>query len=254
MGKALDEYRYNDSELIRLLSFEPINGDMESTLVSLDTNELGKYSLGLGGDGTQFNIMLVNKSAVKERQTNLVVLDPGHGGKDTGARGTQIDEKDVNLEIALRIGDILKNRGIDVEYTRTTDITVGLEERAQIANVLNASLFVSIHNNANTDRSKNGTETYYYAPIDNPNLFMQKEERQRLATNIQTGMINQLRRVDRGIKQDNFSVLRNTEIPSALAEICFISNPDEQALLMQTQYKDQAAQAIAGGILQYLGR
>ena len=254
MGKARDEYKYNDSELIKLLSFEPISGDIESTLVTLDTNEMGKYSLGLGGDGTQFNIMLVDKSAVQERHNNLVVLDPGHGGKDTGARGTKIDEKDVNLEIALKVGDILKSRGIDVEYTRTTDITVALEERAQIANVLNAGLFVSIHNNSTTDRSKNGTETYFYAPTDDPNLFMQKEERQRLATNIQTGLINQLRRADRGVKQSNFSVLRNTEMPSALTEICFISNPDEQALLMQTQYKDQAAQAIAGGILQYLGK
>ncbi|MGI5881099.1 MAG: N-acetylmuramoyl-L-alanine amidase [Syntrophomonadaceae bacterium] len=254
MGKAKKEYTYTDSELINSVSFEPISGDIESTLVTLDTNEMGKYSLGMGGDGTQFNIMLVDKSAVKERRYNLVVLDPGHGGKDTGARGTKIDERDVNLEIALKVGDILTSQGVVVEYTRKTDITVGLEERAQIANVLNAGVFVSIHNNANTDRSKHGTETYYYAPADTPNLFMQKEDRERLAKCIQTQMINRLGRVDRGVKHGNYSVLRNTEMPSALAEICFISNPDEQALLMQTQYKDQAAQAIAGGILQYLGK
>ncbi len=253
-GKARKEYTYTDSGLINSVNFQPVSGDTESTLITVDTANLGKYSLGLGGDGTQFNIMLVDKSAIKERRANLVVLDPGHGGNDTGARGTQIDEKDVNLEIALKVGDILTSRGIEVEYTRKTDITVALGERAQIANVLNAGLFVSIHNNANTDRSKNGTETYFYAPTDDPNLFMQKDERQRLATNIQTGLVNRLGRADRGVKQANFSVLRNTEMPSALAEICFISNPDEQDLLMQTQYKDQAAQAIAGGILQYMGK
>lgn len=254
LGNARKEYTYTDSELINSVSFERISGDIESTLITVDTKNLGKYSLGLGGDGTQFNIMLVDKSAVKERRNNLVVLDPGHGGTDTGARGTKIDERDVNLEIALKVGDILTSQGVVVEYTRKTDITVGLEERAQIANVLNAGVFISIHNNGIADRSKHGTETFYYAPADTPNLFMQKEDRERLAKCIQTQMINRLGRANRGVKHGNYSVLRNTQMPSALAEICFISNPDEQDLLMQTQYKDQAAQAIAGGILQYMGK
>jgi N-acetylmuramoyl-L-alanine amidase len=83
---------------------------------------------------------------------------------------------------------------------------------------------------------------------------MQKDERQRLANEIHKRLIQNLRRTDRGVKQSNFSVLRNTQMPSALAEICFISNPDEQSQAMKTSFQEQAAQAIADGILAYMGK
>jgi len=252
LGKADDKYTFRDSELIDSVRFE---ADKDNTLITVNTSDLGKYSLGLGGSqGNEFNIMLVNKSAVKSRQDNLVVIDPGHGGKDTGARGSQVDEKELNLQVALMVGDILKENGVDVEYTRDGDSTVDLEKRSEIANDLNAGLFVSIHHNSTTTSDKAGTETYFYAPPENPTLFMQKDERQKLASEIHKRLIKNLRRTDRGVKQANFSVLRNTQMPSVLAEICFISNPEEQNLAMKKTFQELAAQAIADGILAYMGK
>jgi N-acetylmuramoyl-L-alanine amidase len=252
MGKARDEYTFKDSELIDSVSFVTKG---ESTLITINTTDLGKYSLGLGGSqGNELNIMMVNKSAIKARQENLVVIDPGHGGNDTGARGTKVDEKELNLQVALMVGEILKKNGVDVEYTRDGDSTVGLETRAEIANALNAGLFVSIHHNSTTTSDKAGTETYYYAPPERPDLFMQKDERQKLATEIHKRLISNLRRTDRGVKQANFSVLRNTQMPSVLCEICFISNPEEQNLAMKNTFQELAARAIADGILAYMGK
>jgi N-acetylmuramoyl-L-alanine amidase len=251
-GKAKNKYPFKDSELIDSVEFET---EKDSTLITVNTTELGKYSLGLGGSqGNEFNIMLVNKSAVKARQDNLVVIDPGHGGNDTGARGTKVDEKELNLQVSLMVGEILKKNGVDVEYTRDGDSTVGLEARAEIANALNAGLFVSIHHNSTTTSDKAGTETYYYAPPERPDLFMQKDERQKLANEIHKRLISNLRRTDRGVKQANFSVLRNTQMPSVLCEICFISNPEEQNLAMKNTFQELAAQAIADGILAYMGK
>lgn len=252
LGAADDEYSFRDSDLIDSVSLSK-SGDT-ALLITVNTDDLGKYSLGLGGSaGNELNIMLVDRSAVKPRRENLVVLDPGHGGTDPGACGSLVHEKKLNLELALMVGEILKDKGVDVEYTRETDLSVGLEERSRIANNLNAALFVSIHHNGEAP-DKQGTETFFYAPPENPDLFMQRDERQRLAAAIHQRLINNLRRTDRGVKQSNYSVLRNTQMPSALAEICFITNPEEQNLAMQQNFKELAAQAIAGGILQYMGK
>lgn len=182
----------------------------------------------------------------------IVVLDAGHGGTDTGARGSHIDEKDVNLQITLKTGALLQQKGIQVEYTRTDDSYVGLQERSNIANELNAAVFVSIHINSYVTSIPGGTETYFYAPLNDPELSEQRDERTRLAKAIQTELVNSLQRENRGVKEANLSVLRNTMMPSALAEIVFISNPAEEALLQTTAFKDRAAQAIANGILSFM--
>jgi N-acetylmuramoyl-L-alanine amidase len=184
----------------------------------------------------------------------IVVLDAGHGGRDPGARGNQLIEKDVNLEIALKTGELLKQRGIRVEYTRNDDSFIGLEERSNIANNLNATLFVSIHNNANLLSTPNGTETYFYAPQGIPDLFVQRDERARLAKALQNQLVDKLQRKNRGVIEANFSVLRNTYMPSALVEVAFISNPTEEALLQTKDFKDRAAEAIANGILSFLNK
>ena len=98
-----------------------------------------------------------------------------------------------------------------------------------------------------------GTETFFYAPIDKPELYIQKDERSRLATLIQNELISLLARNNRGVKENNLSVLRNTNMPSALAEIAFLTNPEEEQLVQQNDFKDLTAQAIANGILAYLG-
>lgn len=182
----------------------------------------------------------------------IVVLDAGHGGTDTGARGSYLDEKDANLQITLKVGALLQQNGIRVEYTRKDDQYVGLEERSRIANSLNAAVFVSIHMNSYVTPSPGGTETYFYAPSDNSELWAQRDERARLARALQTELVKMLQRQDRGVKEANFSVLRNTQMPSALVEVVFISNPTEEGLLQTTEFTDKAAQAIANGILSFM--
>lgn len=254
LGKARNAYSYgSNSELIKKVTLDKMKGATEGILIQITTNgELGKYIVGQGSDG--LNILLVGKGQIKSRNENLVVLDPGHGGSDTGARGNGVNEKDPNLKIALKVGRLLENRGIEVEYTRTADVYVELEERAAIANRLNAALFVSIHNNSVTDPTSQGTETYYYAPVSNDLLFLQLDERKALATNLQNQLVAKLKRPNRGVKTANFSVLRNTTMPSALVEVVFVSNPEEASLLQQDYFLNLVAEAIAEGIAKTMGK
>jgi len=168
-----------------------------------------------------------------------VVIDPGHGGTESGAIGFGVMEKDINLKIALKVGDILERQGINVEYTRTTDKYLGLAERAEFANKLNAEAFICIHSNSSTSPEPQGTETYYYAPIEDAELFWQKAERANLATSLQNALVRALGRPNRGVKQYQYAVLVRTEMPSALVEVSFLSNPEENALLTSSSYQSK---------------
>ncbi len=259
-GRAQDDYRYN-GPLIKNVTFEEeMRGGDRTTIIRITTDsDLGKYTVGQSTDGRDLNILLVDQGQIKARRDNLVVLDPGHGGKDTGTRGAHINEKDVNLKIALKAGELLRQKGIEVEYTRATDIYLELtkdrDEISEIANRLNPGLFVSIHANGVPGNSAaQGTETYYYAPVDNDLLFLQYEERKSLAENLQRQLVAKLKRPNRGVKQNSYWVLKNTTMPSALVEVAFLSNPEEESLLQQEYFLDLAAQAIAEGIAAYMGK
>ena len=175
----------------------------------------------------------------------LVVLDPGHGGLDGGAGDEELPEKTVNLEIALALAEILRGRGFQVAMTRSDDTFIPLWERAALANALNADLFVSIHNNSASDPAARGTETYYLPKQPN-NLW--------LAQAVQQELVRTLGRRDRGVKSNNFWVLRDAEVPAILVEVSFLSNPEERALLADPEYRRKAAEAIARGIIQYFAR
>lgn len=174
-----------------------------------------------------------------------ICIDPGHGGMDPGAVGpTGLKEKDIVFDIATRLGKILTANGINIKYTRKTDIFVGLSERAAIANKWGADYFVSVHCNAATSRSAGGTETYHYAG---------SAKGKALANCIQTELVNTLKLTNRGIKTANFAVLRETSMPAVLAEVAFISNPAEEKKLADPAFRQKAAEAIARGICKYLG-
>lgn len=237
------------SELINSLHLRNCNGNND-VAISIETANLGKYILA-NSNNSELNIILVKSSAFHPRE-RIVMLDPGHGGSEPGTSGQQLVERDINLEIALKVGEILRQRGIQVKYTRTDDSYVDLETRAAIANGFNAALFVSIHHNGDTSPDPSGSETYFYAPLDEPELFIQKDERSRLAEIIQNELINHLHLKNRGVKEKNFLVLRNTQMPSALAEVAFLTNPAEEQLLQQDDFKNTEAQAIADGIESYL--
>lgn len=255
MGLEQTEYKYSDSTVLKQMSISQSGKLDPLTTLRIATQGVEDYRVFATKDDNSINIVLLGdaQSVIQEPRTNIVVLDAGHGGQDSGAIGFGIQEKDIDLAITLEVGEILQKQGVNVEYTRTDDSYLTLTQRAEFANDLNAALFVSIHNNSATNAEAHGTETYYYAPINDIDLLWQKEERSRLAENIQKQMVNTLGRRDRGVKQDNFTVLVKTKMPSALAEISFLSNSQENALLVTKTYQTKAAQAIANGILEYLG-
>jgi N-acetylmuramoyl-L-alanine amidase len=227
----------------------PANSD--DLLITLNTVDLYKYSFAVSGSNNDLNIILLHKVNTAPRG-GIVFLDAGHGGRDTGARGSLIDEKVINLAVTLKVGALLQQKGIQVEYSRSDDSFVDLAEISNMANKTNAAISVSIHCNANTSSTPGGTETYFYAPLSNPDLFVQRDDRCRLATLLQTELVKNLQRNNRGVKESNLSVLRNSQMPSALIEMAFISNPDEQALLMSEDFQNLAATAIANAVEQYM--
>ena len=182
-----------------------------------------------------------------------VVVDPGHGGTDTGAIGpSYVREKDITLKISLEVARILQANGVNVFMTRTTDVDVygpeatdtqELQARVNVARRHpEADIFVSIHCNAFTNPSARGTGTYYYGHSSRDSL---------LAQSIQDEMVAATGLYDRGINSARFYVLRNSWIPATLVETAFISNPYEEKLLDSAEMQHTMALAICRGIRNY---
>lgn len=172
-----------------------------------------------------------------------VFLDAGHGGKDPGAVGNGLQEKNITLPVALEVGKILQRHGITVGYTRTTDTYVSLDDRCKKANDFGADIFVSIHCNAFEKPSAHGVETYSH---------IGSVKGAKLAKSIHDEVIKaKLYTRNRGTKTANFYVLRKTIAPAALIELAFITNKDDANLLRNKQ--TEFATAIAKGILNYFG-
>ncbi len=189
-----------------------------------------------------FSNLTIQNSIYKDM---LIVLDAGHGGHDSGATGTKAKEKDLALKATLMLENELKSLGFKVYMTRSTDEYIGLYDRADIANDLNADLFVSIHINATTNSVASGVEVLYASD----SLSSGKG----LAGLIQKQLVSTLKAKDRGIvKRPNLVVLRETMMPSVLCELGFISNPEEQDKMMTTAYMEKATKAIVEGIKQFV--
>ncbi|MGI6307011.1 MAG: N-acetylmuramoyl-L-alanine amidase [Dethiobacteria bacterium] len=179
-------------------------------------------------------------------QGKRVCLDPGHGGSDPGAVGpTGLMEKEVNLAIALQTAELLRAAGMEVILTREEDYYVDLFSRAAIANNSEADVFVSIHANAALNNpAVGGTSTYTY-------YGWQKEERAYLSRLLQEELIAALGLRDIGIFNEGFAVIRNTQMPAALVEVAFISNPVEEKLLAGRDFQQRAAGALAQAITRF---
>lgn len=174
---------------------------------------------------------------------DLVVIDPGHGGKDPGAIGIGgLREKDVVLPISLEISRTLQQQGVRVLMTRSDDRFISLAGRTQIANRARADVFVSIHANAiSLSRPDvNGVETYYH----NSGARLAQTVHQSILRNISIG--------NRGVKRARFYVLRNSSMPAILVEVGFVTGRDDAPRLADPAFRSQMAQAISEGILRYL--
>lgn len=195
-------------------------------------------------------------------QALTVAVDPGHGGKDPGAVGAAgVKEKDINLDMAQRLNKLLVSAGNEVVMTRANDEYIALVSRTDIAGQANADLFISIHNNASTDRSITGTQVlYYYNPVTSSTTadattaaMVNSQNNKELAQSIQKRLLSTLGTVNRGtVIRNDLSVLRRATMPAVLVEVGFLSNSKEEKWLTREDVKQQAAQAIFQGIQDYL--
>ena len=209
---------------------------------------------------------LFNKSCLKGKRPRIIVIDPGHGGKDQGAAGSASLEKNLALAISKRLRDRLRKKGYTVYLTRETDIKVELAERAAKARRLNADLFISIHMNAAKSSQVRGVETYSITPKGAPSSsdtkasmpycrgYAMTDNSAALAFSVQSEIIRTLKLTDRGVKRARFKVLTENTAPGILVECGFISNAADEALLRSIRHQERLAEAIANGIDKYARR
>ena len=209
-----------------------------------------------------------------------IVVDPGHGGHDSGARGNGYNEKDIALQVATRLANNLR-RDYNVIMTRDSDFFVPLDTRAKIGNDANADFFISIHLNSGSSSSANGTEVFYFskkdeesyaarvAQIENrvdssygdtpfsdlvvKDIFYRTNQKksQAIATTVLDNLINNIGLRRRGVFGANFAVLRGSNSPSILVELGFMNNYGDLSQYLTPEGQERAAQAIANGIRQY---
>jgi len=195
----------------------------------------------------------------------VVVLDPGHGGQDSGAMCGGVLEKDLTLDVAHRIDRLLEAEGIATVMTRLGDTYVSPADRAAFANRVSDCIFVSIHFNEDNQPVSSGVETYYAAHQMTPGSFgtswlpflwgalseLPNAESQSLAGFIQEALVARTQAFDRGTKANQFFVIANVTSPAVLIEGGFLTNKEDVSRLASEDYREQIAAAVSDGILRY---
>ena len=205
--------------------------------------------------------LIKNASAV-----TTVILDAGHGGHDSGAKGPQGLEKDAALDVVQRTRRLLIQAGYNVQLTRSNDAFIPLERRPAMANKFPNAVFVSVHFNKSTTVGGTGIETFALAPrgvpsMDEENLsyndlkqypgHARDPENIALATAMHSSMLRHMRLTDRGIKRARFVVIRDLQIPGVLLEGGFMNHPFDGRLIASSAYRDAFARAILEGVGRY---
>ncbi len=260
----------------------------KSFVITQHTERSVEVSLPTGSFKSYKVLTLANPQPAQPRAKSFktIVIDPGHGGKDPGARGQRgTEEKDITLKVALKLRNLLsKQPGVRVLMTRDRDEFVELEDRAKFANGQEADLFVSIHVNSHPQRSVKGIEIYHFGeakdqralevaarengtPLNSTgvgweylvaDLLTAKkiEASLELAWTAKEAMVTNLNDhyslVDHGVKTAPFYVLRFTSMPSILAEIAYISNSDEEDMLRTGRFTTRVAEALKEGVNTFL--
>ncbi len=246
------------------------------------------FSNGVKGPIVSPKIKQAQKTVVNNIKS--IIIDPGHGGKDPGAVGPRrLYEKDVVLDVAKKLGKILKEKyNIEVIFTRDKDVFVSLEKRKDIANSKKADMFISIHTNSSRKRNVRGIETYLLNWTNDEEAMRvaarenkislkkmkkvqgelqmilmdlarsnKRDESIRLAHSVQSSLVTTLKEdyrriVNLGVKQALFYVLVGVKMPSILIEVSFISNREEERRLSKNNYRYKIARAIAKGVEGYI--
>ncbi|MDD3653666.1 MAG: N-acetylmuramoyl-L-alanine amidase [Desulfotomaculaceae bacterium] len=227
-------YYQRDPDVTRLV-FELLGGAQYEALLSSDRKTL--------------TLQTYIPDLSRAYRGKIIAIDAGHGGSETGAMGKGgTREKEVNLDIAKRVARLLEAKGAKVVMTRSSDSYVGLYERTDKANNANADVFISIHMNANENRSYGGTSTYIYSGYGSARENARIQESSRLAHYVQAELLRSLNLRDAGVREANFAVLRTSDMPAILAEVAFISNAAEEKLMGTDSFRNKAAEAIVRGI------
>ncbi|WP_248548504.1 N-acetylmuramoyl-L-alanine amidase [Paenibacillus odorifer] len=217
----------------------------------IDLNYPKNYNISVSGTDSRLVIIDLNAESTDDTSTQpgndgkkLVVLDAGHGAKDSGAVGvTGKYEKNFNLAIVLKTAALLKKESnIDVVLTRSDDTFLELKDRAAMANNLKADLFISVHANSSASSAASGTETYY-----------QREASKALAKVMHKYLVEATGLSDRGVRYGNFHVIRETKMPAVLLEVGYLSNKKDETLLFTEALQNKVAASIVSGIKEYLG-
>ncbi|CYU90134.1 cell wall hydrolase/autolysin [Streptococcus suis] len=227
----------------------------------------GKYISHVYYRGTDGSMTAVGGTSVELPSTRsyTVYIDPGHGGRDSGASYGGVHEKNLALSVSNKLRENLLKYGINVLMTRTGDYDVDFKtERSRMTNASNADLFISIHFNATGAGVSNssGIETYWYQydPEYQPKINKEMHnnptrlaESEILANKVQESLIKETGAVNRGVRRETFAVLRETAIPAILVELGFMNNPSELQVIKQDSYHTRLAKALAQGVMNWYG-
>lgn len=225
-------------EVVRAAQFQT-DPDVARVVVQWQTRT--RYDVFLEAGGSRLVVLVDEPTTATPRSGHVVAIDPGHGGKDPGAIGaTGLVEKDVVLDVGLRLRDALRRQSLRTVMTREADVYVDLQDRVPLALRAGATVFVSVHANATTRGVIRGVETYYLKPNS-----------LQLATWIQEELGRSLGVPDRGIRTANFKVLRDSPIPAVLVEIGYLTNLEDEALLRTPAFRQRVAEAIARGVVRF---
>ena len=197
--------------------------------------------------GVKVDLAALQPSTKKSGKGQLVVIDPGHGGFDIGAKVQSVEEKALALKTGTLVKRYLHDMGYRVILTRSRDVFIPLKKRTAIANDTKSKLFVSIHFNAFKGTSVKGVEIYYY----NKGSKWRQNASKKVAQSVLSALLKATGATSRGVKTGNFHVIRETYMPAILIEGGFITNPQERNSLKDQKYVEKMAHSIAEGVDKY---
>jgi N-acetylmuramoyl-L-alanine amidase len=294
--REMKAYQFSTSAQLTLYLDKPFNkftdffnADDSEIQISLEDTTQASQSLSPADDPpAETSANTPNPTKIVDNPIDVIIIDPGHGGSETGAIGpTRLNEKDITLDIAKRLKSLLeKQAGVKVILTRESDHNLTLEERSRIANQNGGDIFVSIHTNANKKRTPNGSQTFFLAEakndearavaaLENASLNLEHKgennsditdldfilsdmlqteflkESSDLAELVQSELKSGLSISSRGVDQAGFFVLNKTYMPAILIESAFISNRTEEKLLKKESFRQKIAEAIFEGVIKF---
>ena len=203
---------------------------------------------------------ILRRKAIPRKRIATVMIDPGHGKKDTGAIGSRAKEKDIVLQIARRLRTRLTKAGYKVIMTRNSDTFLSLKERTDLCRRIKPDVFISIHCNSAASKAAKGLETYCLTPAGESSFASRTPQaakeignvtdkaNARLAYEVQKNVLATTGANDRGVKHARFFVLKNIQCPGVLIETGFISNLSEERCLMSPAYQEKIAAGIANAV------